>query len=157
MDGSIGAPEVTERKPHIAIDINSLDASLPFYSALFGMQPDKLKSDYARFTSANPPVVVSLMERDSEITRDGHFGIQVKSSADVRAFYERLETLGIDVKTTEKEVACCYSVQDKLWAVDPDGNHWEVFVVTDKDDNAACSSNCDCICYDPATGGCSWG
>ena len=32
-------------------------------------------------------------------------------------------------------MTCCYAVQDKVWAVDPDGNKWEVYVVLD--DNAA--------------------
>jgi hypothetical protein len=30
---------------------------------------------------------------------------------------------------TEKDTACCYAVQDKVWIEDPDGNSWEVFVV----------------------------
>jgi hypothetical protein len=24
---------------------------------------------------------------------------------------------------------CCYALQDKVWASDPDGNSWEVFTV----------------------------
>ena len=33
----------------------------------------------------------------------------------------------------EEATACCYAVQDKVWAVDPDGHKWEVFVVLEAD------------------------
>ena len=28
-------------------------------------------------------------------------------------------------------VVTCYAKQDKIWAHDPDGNEWEVYVLTD--------------------------
>ena len=30
-------------------------------------------------------------------------------------------------------MTCCYAVQNKVWATDPDGNKWEVYVVLDND------------------------
>jgi hypothetical protein len=45
-------------------------------------------------------------------------------------------------------------VQDKAWVVDPDGNHWEVFVVTNNEAEEGCGLSC--ICYDADTGGCNW-
>ena len=33
----------------------------------------------------------------------------------------------------EDDVTCCYAVQDKVWAIDPDGHRWEIFLVTDAD------------------------
>ena len=41
----------------------------------------------------------------------------------VRADYAKFEVL-------DPPVTCCYAVQDKFWATDPDGHRWEVFVVT---------------------------
>ena len=38
--------------------------------------------------------------------------------------------LGLDV---EGGTTCCYAGQDKVWATDPDGNRWEVFVVLEAD------------------------
>lgn len=144
-------------RPHISINVNNIEKSTEFYSVLFGAQPAKRRADYAKFVSNDPPMNVSLLELESSTRRDGHFGIQVKSTKVVEAFKSRLETSGLSVKAQEKEVACCYSVQTKVWAEDPDGNHWEVFVVTEQAPDAACSSDCDCICYDPKTGGCTWG
>ena len=31
----------------------------------------------------------------------------------------------------EGDTVCCYARQDKLWATDPDGNRWEVYVLLD--------------------------
>ena len=42
----------------------------------------------------------------------------------------RLEAQGL-VLRREEATTCCYAVQDKAWAVDPDGNAWEIYAVTD--------------------------
>lgn len=99
---------------------------------------------------------VALLEFPSSRKRDGHFGIQVKSSAVVEHIGERLRSAGVNIKQKEEEVACCYSVQTKVWAVDPDGYHWEIFVSLGNAPEAACTSDCNCICFDPKTGGCTW-
>jgi hypothetical protein len=53
-------------------------------------------------------------------------------------------------------VTCCYAVQNKVWATDPDGNKWEVYVVLDNDgahhhssQDACCADKPDC-CEDKA-------
>ena len=33
------------------------------------------------------------------------------------------------VTRDEMKTDCCYALQDKTWARDPDGNDWEVFAV----------------------------
>ena len=80
-----------------------------------------------------------------------HFGIQVKSAAHLKAMQQRLMDSGLSLEI-ENEVACCYAVQDKLWATDPDGNRWEVFHVLQADTelrsepSECCSDEC---CSDP--------
>ena len=56
----------------------------------------------------------------------------------------------------EENVTCCYAVQNKVWATDPDGNKWEVYVVLDNDatrhhstHTACCADKPDC-CEDKA-------
>jgi hypothetical protein len=39
---------------------------------------------------------------------------------------EHARRLGI-VSMEEIGTACCYAVQDKFWATDPDGHQWEVY------------------------------
>ena len=53
-------------------------------------------------------------------------------------------------------MTCCYAVQNKVWATDPDGNKWEVYVVLDNDaaqhhstQSACCADKPDC-CEDKA-------
>jgi len=47
---------------------------------------------------------------------------------EIAAWKERLQGGGI-LDRVEKNTACCFARQDKLWFSDPDGNAWEVFVV----------------------------
>ncbi|MCI0462484.1 MAG: hypothetical protein L0Z62_36500, partial [Gemmataceae bacterium] len=83
-----------------------------------------------------------------------HFGIQVKSSAAVLEVAERLNQAGLQTRA-EEDVTCCYAVQNKVWATDPDGNKWEVYVVLDNDaaqhhsSSACCTDKPDC-CEDKA-------
>src|SRR5690606_39506116 len=42
----------------------------------------------------------------------------------------------------EMQVDCCYALQDKTWARDPDGNEWEVFVVLENTEPTGAA--CDC-------------
>jgi hypothetical protein len=39
---------------------------------------------------------------------------------------ERLRQSGL-LLINEMNTTCCYSVQDKVWVYDPDGNAWEIF------------------------------
>lgn len=121
---------------------------------LFNRNPSKLRDDYAKFEPTVPPVNFTLNEHPDAIDRDGHFGIEVKSPEEVQAVINRMTAAGLTVNTRETQVSCCYSVQDKVWVVDPDGNHWEVFVVTNSEAAEGCGLSC--ICYDKETGGCNW-
>jgi hypothetical protein len=72
-----------------------------------------------------------------------HFGIQVKSTAAVQELAARLATAGIPTDV-EQQVTCCYAVQNKVWATDPDGNRWEVYVVLDDHGQIHASSQSSC-------------
>ena len=50
----------------------------------------------------------------------------------VKAMDERFRAAGYPTRV-EEQTTCCYAVQDKVWATDPDGNSWEVFVVLEAD------------------------
>ncbi len=142
------------KRIHISLNVKNLKASLWFYRVLFNRNPIKLRSDYAKFEPTMPPVNFTLNEHVDAIDRDGHFGIEVKSTEAIQAAVSRFRAAGLEVNTRETQVACCYSIQDKVWVVDPDGNHWEIFVVTNNQAAEGCGLTC--ICYDPATGGCNW-
>jgi catechol 2,3-dioxygenase-like lactoylglutathione lyase family enzyme len=142
------------RRIHISLNVKNLKKSLWFYRILFNRNPSKLRDDYAKFEPTVPPVNFTLNEHADAIDRDGHFGIEVKSPEAVQTVINRMVAAGLTVNTRETQVSCCYSVQDKVWLADPDGNHWEVFVVTNSEAVEGCGLSC--ICYDKETGGCNW-
>jgi catechol 2,3-dioxygenase-like lactoylglutathione lyase family enzyme len=123
----------THSRIHMGLAVKDLQRSVAFYRTLFGQEPTKTRPRYARFEVAEPPVNLSLNEVGGKTGPNNsvaHFGIQVKSTADVNAVAERLTRAGFQTKV-EQGVTCCYAVQNKVWASDPDGNPWEVYVVLD--------------------------
>ncbi len=129
---------------HISLDVTDIEASLPFYMVLFSARPTKRLEDYIKFELTEPSLNLTLNQHDESHASSGHYGIQVKSSAMVRDAEKRLREAGFAI-TEETETACCYAVQTKIWVVDPDGNRWEVFVVTQADADVGCGP--DCVCY----------
>ena len=116
-------------KAHVAINVRDLGASLAFYRKLFDLEPSKVRTGYAKFEVANPPLNFSLNERSfNEAGALSHLGIQVASTEDVLAIREQWHRRGL-VTRDEMQTDCCFAIQDKTWVLDPDGNEWEVFVV----------------------------
>ncbi|NUT46960.1 MAG: hypothetical protein HOV94_06490 [Saccharothrix sp.] len=129
---------------HISLDVTDVEAALPFYMLLFDARPTKRRDDYVKFELAEPRLNITLNQHEEGHASSGHYGIQVKSSGMVRDAEKRLREAGF-VITEETETACCYAVQTKIWVVDPDGNRWEVFVVTEAEADEGCGA--DCVCY----------
>jgi len=116
-------------KAHLAIHVKDVPKSIEFYRKLFGIEPSKVRRGYAKFDLSNPPLNFTLNE--ASFDQPGalsHLGIQVASTEDVLAIRERWQKEGL-ITRDEMQTACCYALQDKTWARDPDGNEWEAFVV----------------------------
>ena len=126
---SEGISEVQALKAHLAINVKDVDRSIQFYRNLFGIEPSKVRTGYAKFNVQNPPLNFTLNEVPfNERGALSHLGIQVASTQDVMATRERWQQAGL-LPREEMQTSCCYAVQDKAWVTDPDGNEWEVFVV----------------------------
>lgn len=139
---------VSTLKAHIALNVRSVEKSVEFYRSLFGIEPSKVRTGYAKFDVVNPPLNLSLNEIPfGERGALSHLGIQVASTEDVLKIREQWHIAGLDTRD-EMQTACCYAVQDKTWAFDPDGNEWEVFVVLE--DNLTESEMC-CLPENRAT------
>ncbi len=155
---------ITSLKPHISLNVKNVAESVEFYSKLFGIEPMKFiqgitsnhsavremtgeesvkaRMGYAKFDVQNPPLNFVLNEVPfSEGGSLSHLGIQVASTDDVLKTRERWVESGL-VTVDEMKVDCCYALQDKTWARDPDGNEWEVFVVLENTEPV--SEACDC-------------
>jgi catechol 2,3-dioxygenase-like lactoylglutathione lyase family enzyme len=120
---------VKARKAHLAIHVSDVRASIEFYRKLFGIEPCKVRSGYAKFDVANPPLNFALNEgAHAGKGALSHLGIQVESTADVLAVRQSWQERGL-LPRDEMKSECCYALQDKAWVRDPDGNEWEVFAV----------------------------
>lgn len=116
-------------KAHLALNVSNVDKSIDFYQKMFGIEPSKVRTGYAKFDVQNPPLNLTLNQSVAAGRGSlSHLGIQVATSEDVSALKERWEAQGL-VPREELKTTCCYAVQDKAWVHDPDGNEWEAFVV----------------------------
>ncbi len=114
-------------RPHLALTVTDVERAVPFYEALFGTAPEKLRPGYAKFSVAEPALNFTLNEgARGELGAFNHGGIQVASTADVLAARERLVQAGL-AAFDEMDTTCCFARQDKIWVRDPDGTPWEVF------------------------------
>ena len=121
--------DVKALKAHLAINVRDVETSIMFYRKLFGIEPSKVRSGYAKFDVQNPPLNFSLNQGVvKEAGALSHMGIQVASTEDVFAIRKAWAEAGLYTRD-EMQTDCCYATQDKTWVRDPDGNEWEAFVV----------------------------
>src|SRR5581483_11653230 len=113
----------------LALRVSDLDASVAFYSKLFGAQPAKRRPGYANFALAELPLKLVLTggEPGAETVMD-HLGVEVETVDEVNAATARLTAAGL-VTSEENDTSCCYAVQDKVWVHGPGKEPWEVYVV----------------------------
>ena len=131
-------------KPHLAINVKNVEASIGFYKKMFGIEPSKVRTGYAKFDVEQPALNFTLNEVPfGQRGALSHLGIQVASSDDVVTMKNEWQQRGLSPRD-EMQTSCCYALQDKSWVTDPDGNEWEVFTVIEdnlseaKSDDAAC-------------------
>jgi catechol 2,3-dioxygenase-like lactoylglutathione lyase family enzyme len=146
----------------LALRVPDLDASVAFYSKLFGTEPAKLRDGYANFAIAEPPLKLVLIEGAAgEATRMDHLGVEVENTEAVQAATARLSEAGLTTDV-ENDTTCCYALQDKVWVRGPGQEPWEVYVVKADADSLAkqrgstcCDSSAESTAKEPAdVGGC---
>ncbi|MEX2982342.1 ArsI/CadI family heavy metal resistance metalloenzyme [Streptomyces sp. C36] len=113
----------------LALNVADLEASVTFYSKLFGVEPAKRRPGYANFAITEPPLKLVLIEGEpGQDTRLDHLGVEVGSTEAVTAAAERLKGAGL-ATFEENDTSCCYALQDKVWVHGPGREPWEVYVV----------------------------
>ena len=127
-------------KMHLNLTTRDLDASVAFYRTLLLAEPAKHYEDYALFLTEQPGLELAL-DRDpaAKVGEGAHYGVVVEDTHGVDAAIARFQSAGYAVDV-EKDETCCYAVQNKVWATDPDGRRWETYFVvaeTEERDNEA--------------------
>ena len=73
---------------HVHLHVESLERSIGFYSQMFGTEPSRVETDYAKWMLEDPPVNFAISTRGSKPGID-HLGIQTDDA-------EELAALGFD-------------------------------------------------------------
>lgn len=112
----------------LALNVNSMDEAVDFYTKLFGTAPAKRRDGYANFAITDPPLKLVLFEQPGNGGTINHLGVEVETSELVGAAQARLSGEGLPT-ATEDAVACCFARQDKVWVDGPSGEPWEIYTV----------------------------
>ena len=121
----------------LALNVDDLDASIAFYTKLFGTAPAKTKPGYANFAVAEPPLKLILIENPGEGGSVNHLGVEVTDVETVDAEQTRLAAQGL-ASIDERGTTCCYARQDKFWVEGaPNGERWEVYTVLEDSESFA--------------------
>jgi catechol 2,3-dioxygenase-like lactoylglutathione lyase family enzyme len=116
-------------KTHLNLATADLEKSVAFYSTLLAAAPVKHFADYALFVTEDPGLELALdLNPQTHIAESAHYGVAVNSPEFVDEAIARLTNANYAIDV-EREETCCYAVQTKVWASDPDGRRWEVYAV----------------------------
>ena len=112
---------------HVALSVTDLPAAIDQYRKILGMEPAKVKPDYAKFELADPPVILSL-NLGGEPGTVSHLGIRYPGTGEVATELVRTKAQGVAVRE-QPGTTCCYAKADKFWVHDADGLGWEMYTL----------------------------
>jgi hypothetical protein len=122
------APTPDTGRVQLALNVDDLGSAVEFYTKLFGTGPAKVRTGYANFAVAVPPLKLVLIENPGHGGSLNHLGVEVPSSERVHSEIARLTDEGL-FTAEEIGTTCCFATQDKVWVAGPDGERWETYTV----------------------------
>lgn len=112
---------------HVGIYVQDLPAAVEQYKKILGLEPAKVKADYAKFELADPPVILAL-NLGGEPGTVHHLGIRYPETDRVATELKRTKMEGVTV-LEQQGTTCCYAKSDKFWVRDADGMPWEMYTL----------------------------
>jgi len=112
---------------HVAIYVKDIPTAVEHYKKIFGLDPAKVKADYAKFELADPPVIFSS-NLGGEPGTVSHLGIRYPGSGEVVTELLRTKRQGLEV-LEQQGTTCCYAKADKFWVRDADRAQWEMYTL----------------------------
>jgi len=117
----------------LSLNVDDVEASVEFYTKLFGVGPAKHRAGYANFVVEDPPLKLVVIEHEGTPGSINHVGVEFETGEAVAAETERVSALGLPVHVDDPHT-CCFATQEKAWTRDVDGVPWELYtVVSDTD------------------------
>lgn len=110
---------------HVHAHVQDLQASIAFYSRMFGAEPTRLEPDYAKWMLDDPRINFAISTRGGLPGVD-HLGIQTDTEEELAELKARAAAAELTL-LDEGETTCCYARSDKYWLTDPQGIAWEQF------------------------------
>lgn len=112
---------------HLHVGVSDLDASIAFYTALFGSGPSVRKPDYAKWMLEDPRINFAVSMRAGAKKGIEHVGLQAEDAGELAEVYARMKAADRPL-LEEGATTCCYARSEKSWIADPDGVVWEAFL-----------------------------
>jgi catechol 2,3-dioxygenase-like lactoylglutathione lyase family enzyme len=118
---------------HVALYVQDIPTAVDRYRKILGIEPAKVRHDYAKFEIADPPVIFSLNVGGKPGTLS-HLGIRYPATGEVATEMIRTKNEGLE-QLRQEGVTCCYAKADKFWIRDADQVAWEMYaLLADADD-----------------------
>ena len=112
---------------HVAVYVRSIPDAIERYRKILGVEPAKVRHDYAKFELTDPPVIFSLNVGGEPGTLS-HVGIRHPTTGDVASEMVRVKQSELPLLQQEG-TTCCYAKADKFWVRDDDGIAWEMYTL----------------------------
>jgi catechol 2,3-dioxygenase-like lactoylglutathione lyase family enzyme len=112
---------------HVAVYVCSIPEAVEQYRKVLGIEPAKVRHDYAKFELADPPVIFSLNVGGAPGTLS-HLGIRYAGTGEVASEMVRVKQSAVPLFQQEG-TTCCYAKADKFWIKDADGIPWEMYAL----------------------------
>jgi catechol-2,3-dioxygenase len=115
--------ESVMKRFHVHAHVEDLQRSIAFYTKMFGAEPTRVESDYAKWMLEDPRLNFAISTRGSKPGVD-HLGIQTDTEEELAELKARAQAADLSI-ADEGETTCCYARSEKHWLTDPQGIAWE--------------------------------
>lgn len=121
IDSAVDFP--TRMRFHMALNVQDVEALVPFYQAFLGIDPSLVRDGYAKFELQQPPLNLSLNRVVHNAKGHGRFGLEAQRPEFVAAASARLSASRYSTSLTP-----IVGALPAFAVTDPENNRWLVTV-----------------------------
>ena len=95
------------RRVHVGLKVDDIETAADFYTRLFGVEPDLVHPDYAKWMLDDPFLNFSVDLHGEGTAGSAHFGIQVTSEEELEQMRARIDAAGLS-REDQNHLVCGY-------------------------------------------------